>query len=168
MEKKEKKKIIETDKIVNIKIENKDQIISTFSYDENDKLNEDLSDFITYKTTNLQPSQHVKLNFYSKTPLEEKEIKQTIKNHYQEECEQVKSELKRSNVFILVMFIFGLVTLAISVALHNLGFKNFYFEMILEIASWVFIWEAVDRVFIARPKVRRRHIQMQKNYRCRC
>ena len=79
MKKKKNKKTIETDKIVNIKIESKDQIISTFSYDENDKLNEDLSDFITYKTTNLQPSQQVKLNFYSKTPLDDKEIKKTIK-----------------------------------------------------------------------------------------
>ena len=159
--KKKNKKILE-DRIVNIKVENKEQIISSFSYDENDKLNEDLGDFIVDKTKGVSPAQEIKLKFYTKQEVDKNEVKKTIQNHFKTEYEDVKSELKRSNVFILVMFIFGIVTLAISVALHNHGLTNFYFEMVLEIASWVFIWEAVDRIFIARPKIRRKSIQMQK------
>ena len=36
--------------------------------------------------------------------------------------------------------------------------------MILEIVAWVFIWEAVDGLFLQRPKIRRKNIQMQKLY----
>lgn len=162
MKSKKKKKRILDDRVVNIKVENKEQIISRFSYDENDKLNKDLSEFIVEKTKGIQSSQEVKLNFYTKTSVDKTEVKKTIQNHFKEEYAELKRELKRANVFILVMFIFGLVTLAISVALHNHGFNNFYFEMVLEIASWVFIWEAVDRIFIARPRTRRRCTQMQK------
>ena len=60
------------------------------------------------------------------------------------------------------MFILGVLTFAILVALYNRSFSNFYFEMILEIAAWVFIWEAVDGLFLQRPKIRRKNIQMQK------
>ena len=60
------------------------------------------------------------------------------------------------------MFILGVLTFAILDALYNRSFSNFYFKMILEIAAWVFIWEGVDGLFLQRPKIRRKNIQMQK------
>ena len=60
------------------------------------------------------------------------------------------------------MMALGILTFAILVALYNRSFNNFYFDMILEIAAWVFIWEAVDVLFLQRPKIRRKYIQMQK------
>ena len=70
--------------------------------------------------------------------------------------------MKLSNIGIVVMLALGVLTFAILVALYNGSLNNFYFEMILEIAAWVFIWKAVEILFLQRPKIRRKYIQMQK------
>ena len=157
-----KKQFINDDKIINIKVENKNQIISNFSYDENDRLNKDLSEYIVEKSKNTHITQDLQLNIYSKDNIDKNEIQSTIKNHFHEEYLVSKSELKRMNLFIIIMFGLGVLTFAILVALYNRSFSNFYFEMILEIAAWVFIWEAVDGLFLQRPKIRRKNVQMQK------
>lgn len=159
-----KTKSVDNDKLINIKVENKDQIISNFSYDENDILNKDLSEYIVDKSKNTRITQDIQLNIYSKDNIDKNEIQSTIKNHFQEEYLESKSELKRLNIFIITMFVLGVLTFAILVALYNRSFSNIYFEMILEIAAWVFIWEAVDGLFLQRPKIRRKNIQMQKLY----
>ena len=148
--------------IINIKVQNKEQIISNFSYDENDKINKDLSEFIVAKSKRVHISKDIKLNFYTNEHIDKNEIQSTIKNHFHEEYLESKSELKRLNIFIITMLILGVLTFAILVALYNRNFSNFYFEMILEIAAWVFIWESVDATFLQRPKIRRKNIQMQK------
>ena len=149
-------------KTINIKIENKNQIISNFSYDENDRLNKDLSEYIDEKSKNTRINQKIKLNFYSKDDIDKNEIKSTIKNHFHDEYLESKSDLKRLNIFIIIMLMLGILTFSILIALYNRNFSNFYFEMILEIASWVFIWESVDALFLQRPKIRKKNIRMYK------
>ena len=61
MSKNSKNRTIAEDNIVNIKVENKEQIISSYSYDENDKFNKDLAEFITTKTKRTHLSQNIKL-----------------------------------------------------------------------------------------------------------
>ncbi len=161
MAKKNKKQSFEEDKIINIKVENKEQIISSYSYDENDKLDKNLSEYIIEKTKRVHLSQNIKLNFYSKEHIEKQEIVDTINNHFNEECLETKDELKKTNIFTISMLVLGILTFAILVALYNRNF-NMYFEMILEIATWVFIWEAVDSLFLQRPKIKRKYIQIQK------
>ncbi len=160
--KKNKKDKIEDDKIINIKIENKEQAISPFSYDENDKLNSDLSEFIIDKSKGVRMRQEIQLNIFTDAPLRKEEMQVTICNHFAQELEEGKRELRKTNIFSLVMLLLGIGTFAILATLYNSGFSNFYFESILEIAAWVFVWEAIDSIFLERPKVRRRKIQMQK------
>ena len=162
MSKNSKNRTIAEDNIVNIKVENKEQIISSYSYDENDKFNKDLAEFITTKTKRTHLSQNIKLNFYSKEHIEQKEIETTLKNHFNEERLETKDELKKFNIFTIIMLTLGILTFSILVALYNRSFNNFYFEMILEIAAWVFIWESVETTFLRRPKIRRKYIQMKK------
>ncbi len=163
MKNKIKKEDFSTDsEIINIKVQNKEQIISNYSYDENDKINKDLSEFIVAKSKRVHISKDIKLNFYTNEHIDKNEIQSTIKNHFHEEYLESKSELKRLNIFIITMLALGVLTFAILVALYNRNFSNFYFEMILEIAAWVFIWESVDATFLQRPKIRRKNIQMQK------
>ena len=149
-------------KIINIKVENKNQIISNFSYNENDRLSKELSEYLVEKSKNARITQEIQLNFYSKDNIDKNEIQATINNHFHEEYLESKNELKRLNIFIITMFVLGVLTLAVLVALYNRNFINFYFEMILEIAAWVFIWEAIDGLFLQRPKIRRKNIQIQK------
>ena len=156
-----KKNISDDKKSVNIKVENKEQIISNYSYDENDKLNPDLSDYIISKTKNIHLSQDLILNFYTNEQVYKKEIQSTITNHFEEENYNVKKELKKSNITVVVLLLLGVVTLAMLVGFYN-WFSNFYLEMVLEIAAWVFIWEAIDIFAFKRSKLRVKKMQMQK------
>ena len=60
------------------------------------------------------------------------------------------------------MFVLCVLTLAILVALYNKSFSNFYFKIILEIIAWYFIRDAVNGLFLQRPKIRTKNIQTQK------
>ena len=102
MKNKIKKEDFSTDsEIINIKVQNKEQIISNYSYDENDKINKDLSEFIVTKSKRVHISRDIKLNFYSNEHIEKTEIQSAIKNHFYEEYLESKSELKRLNIFIM-------------------------------------------------------------------
>ena len=102
-----KTKSVDDDKLINIKVENKDQIISNFSYDENDRLNKDLSEYIIDKSKNTRIAQDIQLNIYSKDNIDKNEIQSTIKNHFQEEYLESKSELNIltycESLFLLIL-----------------------------------------------------------------
>ena len=147
--------------IINIKVDNSEQIISKFSYDENDKLNKELSEFIIDKTKIVNLRKDIKLNFYVNSPIEKDEIQTTLKNHFNEEYIEAKHELKRANIFSCIMLILGILSLSVLLLAHKF-FDYFYFTTILEIASWVFVWESVDMFFLQRPKHKRQCILMQK------
>jgi len=161
MKKQHKKNQNNEDLVINIKVDNKEQIISKYSYDETDKLNKDLSEFIIDKTKRTPINSNIKLNFYSKTNIEKTEVERTIRNHFTDELLDAKDDLKKSNIIALIMLLFGVITFAILFASYNL-FSNIYFEMVMEIAAWVFIWESVDVIFLQRPKIRRTCLQYQK------
>ena len=158
---KEINKEVDDCKTINIKVQNKEQVISQFSYDENDKINKDLAEFIESKSRDVRFSQDIQLNFYSQQEINAGEIQTTISNHFRSECKQAKDELKVSNIAVIVLMILGVIGLACLLWVNRF-FDNFFFQMILEIASWVFIWEAVNVLFLQRPKLRRKFILMQK------
>ena len=149
--------------IINIKVDNKEQVISKFSYDENDKLNKELSEFILDKTKVITLNKDIQLNFYTSSTIDKNEVKTTLQNHFKEEYIEVKHELKRANIISLIMIILGVISLSLLVLAHKF-FDYFYFTTILEIASWVFVWEAVDIFFLQRSKIRRKCLLMKKLY----
>jgi hypothetical protein len=148
---------------INIKVDNKEQVISKFSYDENDKLNKELSEFILDKTKTINLTKNIRLNFYTPTPIEPQEIKTTIYNHFREEYIEIKHELKRTNIFTLIMLILGILSLSFLILAHKF-FDYFYFTTILEIASWVFVWECIDGFFLKRSRLRHQCLLMKRLY----
>ena len=149
--------------IINIKIENEDQVISKFSYDKNDKLNTELSNFIVEKSKNIPVYKDIELHFYSSSPLNQTAVKQTLQNHFKDEYVETLHDLRRSNIFSLVMLILGLLSLT-ALILATKFLNNFITSTILEIASWVFIWEAVNNFFIKRGQLRHRCLHIKKLY----
>ena len=148
---------------INIKADTKEQIISKFSYDEYDKLNKELSEFVLDKTKTMPLNKDFKLNFYVNSPIEKNEVQITLQNHFREEYMEVKHELKRANIISLIMLILGIISLTALVVAHRF-FDYFYFTTILEISSWVFVWEAVDIFFLQRSKIRRQCLLFKKLY----
>ncbi|MFQ6724441.1 MAG: hypothetical protein ACLRFE_03830 [Clostridia bacterium] len=149
--------------IINIKVDNKEQVISKFSYDENDKLNKELSEFILDKTKIMPLNKDIKLNFYTSSPIEHQEIKTTLQNHFMEEYVEAKHELKRANIISIIMLLLGILSLT-ALILANKFFDYFYFTTILEISSWVFVWESIDIFFLQRSRIKRQSLLFKKLY----
>ena len=61
------------------------------------------------------------------------------------------------------MVTLGLFSLALLVLAYKY-FDNAYFDTIIEIVTWVFMWEAIDAFFLRRTEIRRRYVNTLKLY----
>ena len=66
-----------------------------------------------------------------------------IKEYYSEKYLANKRELKRNNLIVLLLTIAGILTLSLRIILEYTT-KSLIWTEIIDIAAWVFLWEAVD------------------------
>lgn len=151
------------DAIINVKADEKEQVFSSYNFESNEKLNDELSDFIYDKAKDVPVNKDIKIKIFTDFKADEKEVQDAIKNNYKKEYINLKSEMKRNYIFSAVMFVLGIVTLTLLLLMHS-WFYNVYLEIILEIATWVFIWEAVDSFFLQRAQLKRKCLTMLKLY----
>ncbi|MBQ9790747.1 MAG: hypothetical protein IJW24_04060 [Clostridia bacterium] len=148
---------------INIKSQNHDQIFSEYNYEDKTTLNPNLCDYL-WDNAKLAPlDKDLTIKIYDKSNLNSEEVGCAIRTHYRREYVDAKNELKKINIFSLACMLVGIVFLIALAFLHN-AFNNYYIDILLEISSWVFIWEAVDRWFLERPSIRRKCIRIQKLY----
>lgn len=156
------KKDINNDTIVNINVDAKEQIFSNCNYDYNDKLNKELSDFIIEKTKQVHFTQSVKLNIITNLDIKEKDVQKIINNHFKYELKKSKQNLRNTKLFIVLMFLVGLILFVLKTIMSKHNLSLFYFEVLLEICSWVFVWDAIDSLIFELPINRKKCNQIQK------
>lgn len=83
------------------------------------------------------------------TPDEEIIYKEAIRNYYKLKLKDLLRTIKRKNTFGLIWIIIGIVTLSVMIVFTNLELSKVIIECI-DIFAWVFIWEAVDTMFVQR------------------
>ncbi len=149
--------------IISIKAEEDEQIFSTYNYDSNEKLNAELDEFIWDKARFVPISKDIKIKLYTNTKTDEQEVVDAIKNNYKKEYIETRNELKRNTIFSLIMLLLGLAFMSLLLLMH-VYFYNVYLEIVVEIATWVFIWEAVDSFFLRRSELKRKRITLLKLY----
>ncbi len=74
---------------------------------------------------------------------EQNRIKKLVKVHYAISCEETTNEIHRTNLRGLIVLFFGIGLFAIFGLLEWFE-VNFIFRGVIEIFSWVFIWEACN------------------------
>lgn len=153
----------EGDALISVKAPKKEQIFSSYNYDSNEKLNGELDEFIYDKAKFVPLPQDIKLKIYTEENIDEVEVKKAIKNNYKKQYIEIKNELKKNTLFSLVMFILGILSLSLLLLMHKF-FYNVYFEIIIEIATWVFVWEAVDSFFLQKAELKRKRATFLKLY----
>ena len=149
--------------IISIKAEEDEQIFSTYNYDCNEKLNSELDEFIWDKARFVPIAKDIKIKLYTNTKIEEKEVVVAIKNNYKKEYIETRNELKRNAIFSLIILLLGLAFMSLLLLMH-VYFYNVYLEIVVEITTWVFIWEAVDSFFLRRSELKRKSITLLKLY----
>ncbi|MBQ0072140.1 MAG: hypothetical protein KBS81_09870 [Spirochaetales bacterium] len=85
--------------------------------------------------------------------------KKAIRNYYKEEFIDVQEQFRENTASSIWMIIVGLIILGVQLFIrYYFGVTQAFLE-IIDIAGWVFLWEAVDLLFFHRPKLRRKQLQ---------
>lgn len=148
---------------INIKIKSEEELYSGYNYDKNEVLNPALGDFLLEKAEALPVKSKLRLKFFSDVNIREHELFSAIKNKFKGEFENYQRKLKKTALFSLVVLILGILFLGLFI-LEELFFHTPVLSIILEIASWVFIWEAVDAFFLERLSLKEKRLQMARIY----
>lgn len=91
----------------------------------------------------------LRINSKSTNQEDEKIFKEAIINYYQNNIYRLKRDLLRNMIIALIMLIIGSIFITLMLIIGNKN-SNPIWTTILEIAGWVFIWEAVDKFFFER------------------
>lgn len=151
-----------SDGVIEIKIDSREQIFSAYSY-SGDKLNSEFCDFVYEKAKRAPINKDLSIKIYSDSQIDAGEVGKTLKSHYSNEYREARQDMKRVTTISAIMALFGVLTLALLVLL-NYFWDNFYVSTIVEIAAWVFVWEAVDYFFLQRPQIKARLLLIQRIY----
>lgn len=85
--------------------------------------------------------------------------KKAIRNYYKEEFIDVEEQFKENTRSAINLTIIGVIILCAQLLFsHFTGYIGGFLE-IVDIAGWVFIWEAVDLLFFHRPELRKKQLQ---------
>ena len=148
---------------INIKAENKAAIFSDYNYDSNEVLNPNLEAFLVEKAKSIPPKSNLRVKIFTDDCVDENEVKVAYKNKFKGDFEELEQELRRNMLFALTMLILGVLFIGFLILeMHFLN--NYILSTILEIAAWVFIWEAVDSFFLERSVIKRKRYQMARLY----
>ena len=148
---------------INIKAESKAAIFSDYNYDSNEVLNSNLEEFLVEKVKNIPPKVNLRVKIFTDDCVDENEVKVAYKNKFKGDFEELEQELKRNMLFALTMLILGVLFMGFLI-LEMYFLNNYILSTILEIAVWVFVWEAVDSFFLERSSIRRKRYQMARLY----
>lgn len=159
---KSKSIVNENSSTIELKINSSEQIFSSYSY-SGDKLNPEFCDYIFNKAKFVSLGNELSIRIHTKENLDASEVEKTLKSHYSEEYKDTKTEIKRVTKISVIMTILGIIALSLFILVSKL-WNNFYATTIIEIASWVFIWEAVDYFFLERPKIKAKCFIIQQIY----
>ena len=147
---------------INVKVDSKEQIFSAYSY-SGDKLNPEFSEYIFDKAKNVPIKDTVKIKIHTTDNIDAAEVEQAIKSHCRSEYRESKKEIKRIFAISLIMTLLGIIALTALILINHFT-ENLYITSIVEIAAWVFIWEAVDIFFLQRPTVKAKCVLIQRIY----
>lgn len=79
-----------------------------------------------------------------------------IRNYFNLQLEETAEELRRNTLVSLIFAVVGILGLAAIIVLDSFKVQSIWLECV-DIFSWVFLWEAVDQMFI-----RRRQLQIKR------
>ena len=139
--------------LIEIKVDNKDSVLSSFSTKEAIISNE-LAEFINHQLRPMTLTNGIHLNLICDdiTDEEKKIYDSAIRNYYKHELIEKNRELTRNKVLVWVMGILGTIILAVSILLNVLE-RLTVFASVIDIVAWVLLWEAVDLHIFQRPKI---------------
>jgi len=120
-------------------------------YSTDSELNPAIFEFVekVFRLVKRKANLEIDITYPSEMSEEEKDkIEKLFKSHYAISIVKSGEEIKKHNIVSILLLIFGVLIYGVYGLLEY--FKvDFIFRGVIEIASWVFIWEAVDMFFLS-------------------
>ena len=144
----------------------KSEIYSSFATKNNKIVNESLIEHVDEICDCL--TKNDTLEFRVLTPKEDaatpNDIEQAFDNHYTKRMAKTKQEYRAALGQGLVMFFVGVLIFSLYFVLRTFIEPNSVvsFLEIVDIASWVFVWEAVDIIFLGIIQKRMEQLRYKK------
>lgn len=144
--------------VIDMLVKDDSDFLSVFSSSDTPVISSNVAEFLESATHTVPPTEKLTLKIKSdaiddnEKPVYEKAIKQ----YYLERYQTNKKELKFCNLSSIILSILGVLTLTVAVILQYLKGSVIWAEVV-DIAAWVFLWEAVDVAFF-----RNRQLKLQQ------
>lgn len=120
-------------------------------YSTDSELNPTIFEFVdkVFRLVKKKADLEIDITFPSAMKDEEKDkIEKLFKSHYAINIVKSNEEIKRHNIVSIILLFFGIIVYG-AYGLLEYFKMDFIFQGVIEIASWVFIWEAVDMFFLS-------------------
>ncbi len=145
--------------IIAIGLNKKEEFYDPFCDKSYKMLNRQMLEFIEHsaKQQPMQDSLAIEITCEEEiTDRERNQMSDAIKRQFAEELIENRKRLVRNLVSSLILAIVGLGVLAVCLFLEHINSFEVIYRTI-DIAAWVFLWEAFDVFFLRRPEKRRRY-----------
>lgn len=145
--------------IIAIGLNKKEEFYDPFCDKSYKMLNRDMLEFIEHSAKQQPPQDPLAIEITCEEDISDNEKNQmtdAIKRQFAEELIENKRKLVKNLVSSLILAIVGLGVLAICLLLEHMGSFEVIYRTI-DIAAWVFLWEAFDVFFLRRPEKRMKY-----------
>lgn len=154
------------DVIIQIGLKNVEDFFNPYSYKDYELVNTELLDFIYTNEKTIPISESITLEINAECPVnkdDQQRIKETLKRQHAEDVIVVNKKLKQNFLGGIINFLLGVLILAGTLFLEN---NEFFMSNVLintlMIIAWVFVWKAIEQLFIERVRLKNLLI---RNYR---
>ena len=129
----------------------KGEEFSKFSTNENKIVNPELVDYIDHEISTITRKNNLSIVVHSpkENLVDVVELENALDNHYKVEIVKTQLEANKLLKYGLLMFLLGTLIFTVYVYLKTQVANSLWFELV-DIASWVFVWEAVDCFFLSQ------------------
>lgn len=140
--------------VVDMMIMDDSNFLSPFSKDKVPVISPDVATFIENRTSSVLPKEKLVLNIHGKSisKTESNVYKTAIEEYYTQKYVQNERDIRRNNIFSLVLALFGIITLVVLGVFEPM--LNFIWKEVLDIVAWVFLWESADICFLQNSLLR--------------
>jgi len=138
-----------------VRLENTAHAYSEYSTDENPSLNTEFAEHLADLSNDKSVGNPIEINIKLDTPvsMEEKQhLISTIHTHFKHKLNDINNQKNRIWLITGVLLFLGIASLLLY---HFLvpHVNSFLTEMLLEIGTWVFVWEFFYALFFELPSV---------------
>lgn len=140
--------------VINMTVTNDDSFLSPYSPTETPVISAEVAEFLQTCAKPYKADSTLQLQIHSNSIDEKEKIvySRAIRNYFNLQLEETAEELRRNTLVSLIFAVVGILGLAAMIVLDSFKVQSIWLECV-DIFSWVFLWEAVDQMFIRRRQL---------------